>query len=43
MVGGKLFIEQPDLVAKIGADFTAADGKQAVVMVEGLFNHLEKS
>lgn len=30
MVGGPIFLLQPDLVAKVGADFTAHDGPHAV-------------
>jgi methanogenic corrinoid protein MtbC1 len=30
LVGGPLFIEQPDLVARVGADATAIDGRDAV-------------
>ncbi len=31
MVGGRLFNEHPDLVARVGADATAVDGRQAVL------------
>lgn len=31
MVGGPLFIEHPDWVARVGADTTAKDGRQAVL------------
>lgn len=30
LVGGRLFIEHPELVARVGADATAVDGRQAV-------------
>ena len=30
MVGGPLFVTRPDLVARVGADTTAADGREAV-------------
>lgn len=36
MVGGNLFIEQPELVARVGADATAADGRQAVLRLPAL-------
>lgn len=34
MVGGRLFLERPDLVAKIGADDLAVDAKEAVLKAE---------
>lgn len=34
MVGGRLFQERPELVAKIGADSTAADAREAVLKAE---------
>ncbi|MDZ4790507.1 MAG: cobalamin B12-binding domain-containing protein [Hyphomicrobiales bacterium] len=37
MVGGSLFSNKPDLAAFIGADAMAADGKQAVIQAESLF------
>lgn len=37
MVGGKLIMEQPELVAQLGADATAADGRQAPQIAERLF------
>ena len=36
MVGGRVFIERPELVARIGADFTACDAKQAVAIAQSL-------
>lgn len=30
LVGGRLFVEHPELVARVGADATAVDGRQAV-------------
>lgn len=36
IVGGRLFIEQPDLYAEVGADATAASGEEAVRMAEAL-------
>lgn len=36
MVGGRLFSEDPELVVKIGADATAADGRQAVIQAQNL-------
>lgn len=34
LVGGPLFMENPDLVAMVGADATAADGRQATLQAE---------
>jgi MerR family transcriptional regulator, light-induced transcriptional regulator len=34
LVGGPLFVERPDLVALVGADATAADGRQATLQAE---------
>ncbi|MGE0594866.1 MAG: B12-binding domain-containing protein [Hyphomonadaceae bacterium] len=34
MVGGRLFLERPELVAKIGADTMASDAKEAVLKAE---------
>jgi MerR family transcriptional regulator, light-induced transcriptional regulator len=34
MVGGRLFLDRPELVAKIGADAMAADAKEAVLKAE---------
>ncbi len=36
MVGGQLFNEHPELVARVGADATAADGRQATLQAENL-------
>lgn len=36
MVGGPLFIQHPELVAQVGADVTATDGRQAVLLAEDL-------
>jgi len=36
MVGGPLFIKYPDLVAAVGANASARDGREAVQRVEGL-------
>jgi methanogenic corrinoid protein MtbC1 len=36
MVGGRVFLERPELAADIGADGTAADGRQAVALAESL-------
>lgn len=36
MVGGRLFSEKPELVALVGADATAVDGRQAALQAEGL-------
>lgn len=40
MVGGRVFVEQPDLAADCGADGTAADGRQAVQVAEALVESL---
>jgi methanogenic corrinoid protein MtbC1 len=32
MTGGRLFIEHPELVAQVGADATAADGREALLI-----------
>lgn len=37
MVGGHIFIDQPNLVAQIGADATAVDGPEAARKAETLF------
>lgn len=34
LVGGPLFVERPDLVSLVGADATAADGRQATLQAE---------
>jgi methanogenic corrinoid protein MtbC1 len=36
LVGGQVFIDHPELVALIGADATATDGKQAVTRAEDM-------
>jgi len=36
MVGGPVFIEHPELVAMVGADATAVDGRQAVLQAQHL-------
>ncbi len=38
MVGGPIFLENPSLVASVGADGTAVDGRQAVHLAQGLRN-----
>jgi methanogenic corrinoid protein MtbC1 len=40
MVGGRLFVERPELVAKVGADTMAADARQAVLGAEGAVRRL---
>ncbi|MDX2235686.1 MAG: cobalamin-dependent protein [Hyphomonadaceae bacterium] len=41
MVGGRVFTENPELVARVGADATASDGTQAVTVAEGAVRQLE--
>jgi methanogenic corrinoid protein MtbC1 len=36
MVGGPVFLAHPELVAMVGADATAADGRQAVQQAQRL-------
>jgi methanogenic corrinoid protein MtbC1 len=36
MVGGQIFVEHPELVALVGADATAVDGRQATLQAESL-------
>ena len=38
MVGGPVFLERPELVAMIGADATATDGRQAVLQAHRLLD-----
>lgn len=40
MVGGQPFIERPERVALVGADATAADGRQATVQAQNLLSLL---
>jgi methylmalonyl-CoA mutase cobalamin-binding subunit len=40
MVGGPMFIEHPELVALVGADATAIDGRQAVLQAQNLLDLL---
>lgn len=40
LVGGRIFTERPELVALVGADAAAADGRAAVVQAERLRAHL---
>ncbi len=46
MVGGKVFVDHPELARECGADATAADGRQAVTvaetLVEGLIHAAEQ-
>jgi methanogenic corrinoid protein MtbC1 len=34
MVGGSYIVEQPNLAASIGADFSASDGREAIAIAE---------
>lgn len=40
MVGGRLFVERPELVAEVGADAMATDARQAVLGAEGAARRL---
>jgi methanogenic corrinoid protein MtbC1 len=42
MVGGPLFIEHPDWVARVGADTTAKDGRQAVFRAHDMIGLLAR-
>jgi methanogenic corrinoid protein MtbC1 len=42
MVGGQVFKERPELVALVGADATAMDGRQACLQAEGLLRLLPR-
>lgn len=42
MVGGPMFLEHPDLVARVGADATAIDGQQAPIQAQRLVQLLTK-
>ena len=42
MVGGPLFAQHPELVARVGADATASDGRQAVLQAQGLLTQVAK-
>ncbi len=42
MVGGPLFIEHPDWVARVGADTTASDGRQAVLQAHNMIGLLAR-
>ena len=37
LVGGKVFVDQPELYISVGADATASDGRHALTQVAGLF------
>jgi methanogenic corrinoid protein MtbC1 len=36
LVGGRIFVDQPELAVLVGADATASDGQQAVLKAEAL-------
>jgi methanogenic corrinoid protein MtbC1 len=42
LVGGPVFLEHPDYVALVGADATAADGRQAVAQAHNLLSLLSR-
>lgn len=43
LVGGRLFLETPELAAKVGADGMAADAREALVAAEGAMRRLAYS
>ena len=43
MVGGRMFVESPALALEVGADGTAADGRQAVALAEALLGAASNS
>ena len=43
LVGGRVFIEQPDLVAFVGADATAVDARQSALQAENLLTLLARA
>lgn len=40
LVGGRLFLEQPELVAEVGADGMALDARDALLRAEGAVKQL---
>ena len=42
LVGGPLFVEHPDWVARVGADATANDGRQAVLQAQSMLELLSR-
>lgn len=40
LVGGRIFVSQPELAVLVGADMTASDGQQAVLKAEALLSLL---
>jgi MerR family transcriptional regulator, light-induced transcriptional regulator len=42
MVGGRLFVERPELVAEVGADAMATDARQAVIVADGAVRKLAR-
>lgn len=42
MVGGPLFVRQPQLAAAVGADATASDGREAVRLADALFATMDE-
>lgn len=42
MVGGPIFIQHPEYVARVGADCAASDGRQAPVLAEQLSDRLKR-
>ena len=42
MVGGRIFVAHPELVARVGADATAIDGGQAALQAESLLTLLPR-
>jgi methanogenic corrinoid protein MtbC1 len=42
MVGGRVFLDHPELVSLVGADATASDGRDAVLQAEEVFSLLAR-
>jgi hypothetical protein len=42
LVGGPIFIAHPELVALVGADATAVDGRQAAIQAETMLSLLQR-
>lgn len=42
LVGGRVFLEHPEWVQRVGADATAVDGRHAVLQAQGLVQMMER-